>query len=105
MIILEIYYLDLFKDRLLNKSDHVVLDLGAEDGKYGLIAAKLGRDVLLAEPFLTNILKIHKASQLEKIHEKMTLVRNKISNKRSFDYESKKIINNIKLILYFIDYK
>ena len=93
-----IYCVDYFKDRLVNKSDHVVLDLGAREGKYGLIAAKLGRDVLLAEPFLPNILKIHKAAQLENLHDKMTLVRNKISNKRSYEYESNKIKNS-KIVL------
>jgi FkbM family methyltransferase len=71
------------------------LDLGANNGEYSLIAAKLGHDVLLVEPFYSNILKIHKAAQLENIHDRMTLIKNKISNKRSLlESESSKIKNS-----------
>ncbi|CAF1047892.1 unnamed protein product, partial [Brachionus calyciflorus] len=54
-----------FLDYLEKNADWLVLDVGAQVGQYSLFAAKMGRDVVCVEPFYDNILRIHKASQLE----------------------------------------
>jgi FkbM family methyltransferase len=48
-----------------------------------LFAAKLGKDVVAVEPFHDNILRIHKAAKTENITDKITLIKNGISNKRN----------------------
>ena len=63
--------------------DCLVLDVGANIGQYSLFAAKYGCDVVAIEPFQDNILRIHKAANLEKIQNKITLVKNALSNKRN----------------------
>ena len=52
-------------------------------GQYSLFAAKLGRKVITVEPFYDNILRIHKASYLEKTDANIILIKNAISNKRN----------------------
>jgi FkbM family methyltransferase len=63
--------------------DCLVLDIGANIGQYTMFAAKIGRDVVSVEPFEDNILRIHKASQLENLQGKIKIVKNAISNKRN----------------------
>jgi len=48
-----------------------------------LYSAKLGKDVVAVEPFHDNILRIHKAAKTENITDKITLIKNGISNKRN----------------------
>jgi FkbM family methyltransferase len=52
-----------------------------------LYAAKLGKDVVAVEPFHDNILRIHKAAKTENITDKITLIKNGISNKRNLIME------------------
>jgi len=61
----------------------LVIDVGANIGQYTLFAAKMGNKVVAVEPFHDNILRIHKASQLEKTYDRITLITNAISNKRN----------------------
>ena len=35
------------------------------------------------EPFYENILRLHKASKIEKFHKRITLIQNALSNKRN----------------------
>ncbi|CAF0856828.1 unnamed protein product [Brachionus calyciflorus] len=72
-----------FTDYIHNNPDWLVLDVGANIGQYSLYAAKMEREVLAVEPFHDNILRIHKASQLENTTKKITLVKNGLSNKRN----------------------
>jgi len=48
-----------------------------------MFAAKLGHKVLAVEPFYDNILRIHKSSYMEKIHNNIVLIQNAISDKRN----------------------
>ncbi len=52
-----------------------------------MYAAKLGKDVVAVEPFHDNILRIHKAAKTENITDKITLIKNGISNKRNLIME------------------
>ena len=52
-------------------------------GQYSLFAAKMGRKVVTVEPFYENILRIHKASYLEKTYDNILLIKNAISNIRN----------------------
>jgi FkbM family methyltransferase len=61
----------------------IVIDVGAQIGQYTLFAAKLGSHVIAVEPFHENILRIHKAASINRLHSKITLVANAISNKRN----------------------
>jgi FkbM family methyltransferase len=63
------------------------LDVGSNLGQYALYAAKIGRDVIAVEPFHDNILRIHKAAKTENIANKITLIKNGISNKRNMIME------------------
>ena len=48
-----------------------------------MFAAKLGSKVVTVEPFHDNILRIHKAAKKEGLENKITLIKNAISNKRN----------------------
>lgn len=52
-------------------------------GQYSLFAAKMGRKVVTVEPFYENILRIHKASYLDKTYNNILLIKNAISNIRN----------------------
>ena len=52
-------------------------------GQYSLFAAKMGHKVVSIEPFYENIIRIHKAAYLEKIHANIVLITNAVSNKRN----------------------
>lgn len=52
-------------------------------GAYSLVLAKLGFKVLAIEAFYDNILRIRKASYLEKTYHNLVLVHNALSNKRN----------------------
>ena len=43
----------------------------------------MGRDVLTVEPFHDNVIRIHKAATLENTQNKITLLKNALSNKRN----------------------
>ena len=55
----------------------------------------MGHKVLTVEPFYDNILRIHKASQLAKLGDKITLVQNALSNKRNEIKRLNPVNNNI----------
>jgi FkbM family methyltransferase len=59
------------------------MDVGSQLGVYSLFAAKMGRDVVTVEPFYDNIIRIHKAATQENIQNKITLLKNALSNKRN----------------------
>jgi FkbM family methyltransferase len=64
-------------------SECLVLDIGANIGQYSLFAARLGRDVVAVEPFHDNILRIHKAARAQNIQNKITLIKNGLSDNRN----------------------
>ena len=66
-----------------NYKNCFVLDIGANIGQYSLFAAKLGRDVISIEPFEDNILRIHKAAQMENLQKKILVIKNVISNRKN----------------------
>jgi len=57
--------------------------MGAQVGQYSMFAAKMGHNVVTVEPFEDNIQRIHKAIYLEKLQDKIVLVKNAISNQRN----------------------
>lgn len=59
----------------------IVFDIGAQLGQYSLFTAKLVPKVISVEPFYDNIIRLHKATQLENLGSKITLVTNAVSNK------------------------
>ncbi len=76
----------------MNKNpEWLVFDLGAQIGQYTLFAAKMGSKVVTVEPFYENIIRIHKASTLEKLQDRITLVRNAVSGKAN---EIKRLYEN-----------
>jgi len=76
----------------VNKNpEWLVFDLGAQIGQYTLFAAKMGSKVVTVEPFYENIIRIHKASTLEKLQDRITLVRNAVSGKAN---EIKRLYEN-----------
>ena len=50
---------------------------------------------MTVEPFHDNILRIHKASTLEKTQNKITLIKNALSNKRNEIKKLSSVSNNI----------
>jgi FkbM family methyltransferase len=69
-------------DSLSKNPESLFLDIGAQVGEYSLYAAKLGCDVLTVEPFYDNIIRIHKAAFNQSLGNKITLIKNAISNRR-----------------------
>ena len=69
-----ISYVQMYKDCF-------VLDIGANIGQYTMFAAKIGRDVVSVEPFDENIFRIQKAAQLENLQNKITMIKNVITDK------------------------
>lgn len=76
------HIVDDFLKGLQECPDCLVFDIGANIGQYGLYAARLGRKVISAEPFHDNILRLHKACNLENTCNKITLIKNAISDVR-----------------------
>jgi FkbM family methyltransferase len=74
---------------------YIVIDVGAHLGQYTLFAAKLGSNVIAVEPFHANLLRIHKAVSINRLHSKITLVANAISNKRNEIKLLKRVKENI----------
>ena len=72
-----------FLDIVDRNADWLVLDVGAHVGQYTLFAAKMNRSVLAVEPFVDNVVRIHKALVYEKVAERVTLITNAISNERN----------------------
>ena len=58
------------------------IDIGSNLGQYCLFAAKIGRKCVAVEPFNDNLIRIHKAAQIENIHQNIILVTNAISDTR-----------------------
>lgn len=71
-----------FVNAIVECLDCLVFDIGAKFGQYSLLAARMGRDVLAVEPFNENVLRIHKASKLQNISDRITLITNFLSNKK-----------------------
>jgi FkbM family methyltransferase len=67
---------------LSKNPESLFLDIGAQVGEYSLYAAKLGCDVLTVEPFYDNVMRIHKVAFNESLGDKITLIKNAISNRR-----------------------
>jgi FkbM family methyltransferase len=80
---------------LSKNPESLFLDIGAQVGEYSLYAAKLGCDVLTVEPFYDNIMRIHKAAFNESLGDKITLIKNAISNRRGEIKLLKKRLTNI----------
>lgn len=59
----------------------IVFDIGAQLGQYSLFTAKIVPKVISVEPFYDNIIRLHKATQIENLGSKITLVTNAVSNK------------------------
>ena len=72
-----------FMSHVNKYSDALVMDIGAQIGQYSLLAAKAGRKVVTVEPFKENILRLHKASTMDKTQSRITLIKNALSNKRN----------------------
>lgn len=72
--------LDDFLVSLQKCKDCLVFDLGANIGQYSLFAASLGKKVVSVEPFYDNILRIHKASKLANTSNRITLIKNALSD-------------------------
>lgn len=70
-----------FLKYLKKNTDHLFLDVGTHVGLFTMFAAKLGRDVVSVEPFHDNAIRIHKASRIEDIWRRITLVKNAVSDK------------------------
>ena len=61
----------------------MVLDLNAGNGAFTLYAAKMGRDVIVIEPFGANVMAIHKASVQDNSHERIALFAHTLSRRRT----------------------
>jgi len=70
-----------FLKYLKKNPDHLFLDVGTHVGLFTMFAAKLGRDVVSVEPFHDNAIRIHKASRIEDVWRRITLVKNAVSDK------------------------
>ncbi len=84
-----------FLDLIYKNPDWLVIDIGAHVGQYSLFAAKMGHNVLSVEPFHDNILRIHKAATYEHLQDKITLIKNGVSNKRNELKLLQKVSSNI----------
>jgi len=60
-----------------------LIDIGANLGVYSLYTAKYGRKVVAVEPFPDNYNRLHKSIFLQKLQDKIVLVKNPVSNVRS----------------------
>ena len=58
------------------------IDIGANIGTYTLPAAAMGRNVLVVEPNLENVRRLHKAASLGGHADRVTVLVNAVSNKR-----------------------
>ncbi len=84
-----------FLDLLYKNPDWLVIDVGSHIGQYSLFAAKMGHHVISVEPFHDNILRIHKAAIYENVQDKITLIKNAVSNKRNELKLLQKVSSNI----------
>lgn len=72
-----------FLEVLRRDADVGVFDIGANIGFYTLLAAKMGHHVVAVEPLLDSIHRIHLAAQLEKLCNRITILRNAIADVRA----------------------
>lgn len=70
-----------FQETLKTYPNAGLLDVGANEGFFTLLAAKLGRNVISVEPFEDNILLIQDAARRNEFADKITLIQNAVSNK------------------------
>ena len=95
----------------------VYLDIGANIGMHSLVVAKSGRKVVAVEPQTSNILRLHKSVNVNKLEPLYTLIENGVSNMRKnvtlygngknqggssmvFEYENAALKENIQTILF-----
>jgi FkbM family methyltransferase len=76
-------FLDPFLDYVNAHPKVLIVDLGAQIGQYSLFAAKMGRQVIAVEPFIDNLIRIHKSAVLENLQDRILLVSNAVSNQRN----------------------
>ena len=62
--------------------DAKFIDIGANIGLYTLIAAKYNRNVIAIEPLHDNVVRIHKAANMENVQANIIALVNAISNER-----------------------
>ena len=84
----------IFKQALKHDPELDVIDIGANLGLYSLIAAAMGRKVISVEPLQTNINRFHKSVKVNKFEDRITLITNAVSNKRSKVYLKTNRINH-----------
>ena len=58
------------------------LDVGANIGMHSLVVAQTGRKVVAVEPKLETVKRLHKSVNLNNLTDKITLVKNAVSDKR-----------------------
>ena len=75
--------IEMFLNALKRNPNAIAFDIGANVGQYTLFAAKLGHDVITVEPFIDNILRIHKAAKLERTEHKIRVLKTALSNERN----------------------
>jgi len=69
--------------------------LSIPKGQFSLFSAKMGRKVVTVEPFHDNILRIHKAATKANLQDRITLVKNALSDKRNEVKRLNLVDNNI----------
>ena len=58
------------------------LDVGANIGMHSLVVAQTGRKVVAVEPKLETVKRLHKSVNLNNLTDKITLIKNAVSDKR-----------------------
>jgi FkbM family methyltransferase len=72
-----------FLKYLIDNPDWLAIDIGANLGLYTLFSASTGTKVLAAEPFYDNQIRLHKAAALSGTKDRITLIKNALSNERN----------------------
>ena len=66
-----------------------LIDLGANMGYYSLIAAGMGRNVIAVEPLSSNVQRLQRSVQVNNFTDRIQILRNAVSDKRSLTVISK----------------
>ena len=113
----ELPYSKAFMSALKYFPSATFLDIGANIGMHSLVVAKSGRKVVAVEPQTSNILRLHKSVNVNKLEPLYTLIENGVSNMRQnvtlygdghnqggssvvFQYKNAALKENIKTILF-----
>ena len=113
----ELNYSKAFMSALNYFPSATFLDIGANIGMHSLVVAKSGRKVVAVEPQTSNILRLHKSVNVNKLEPLYTLIENGVSNMRQnvtlygngknqggssvmFEYENAALKENIQTILF-----